>query len=103
MYKVLLVPELRKNLLSMSTLEVDVYAILHYIGHVIIYPMGESLDASRVLGIKYGRMYKVLAHPLDGESGSISDLMAVLETLGEETYSSLVRRHSLYEITLEDE
>ena len=38
---VFFVPELRRNLLSVSSLEDDIYAILHVQGQVIIYLVSE--------------------------------------------------------------
>ena len=43
--KVLLVPEMRKNFLLVSALEVDKYVVLRYNRNVIIYLIGESLDS----------------------------------------------------------
>jgi hypothetical protein len=75
--RVLLVPELRTNLLSVSALEDDGYAVLFCNGRVVIYLLGESPDATQVLGIRDGRMYRLLGQPVDRESNWISGSVVV--------------------------
>jgi hypothetical protein len=65
-----------------SSLEDDGYAVLFCNGRVVIYPLGESPDVTRVLGVRDGRMYRLLGKPVDGESSWISGSVVVQRQLG---------------------
>ena len=100
---VLFVPELKRNLVSVSALEDDGYAVLHVSGHVYIYPVSGGLGAASLLGIRDGRMYRVLGHPVDGEPGERSDSVAAAVAVSMEDSSNSVRKQSWYDMVLQDE
>ena len=90
----LFVPYLRKNFLSVSTLEHDRYVILHLEGQVIMYPIKEGMGAARMLDIKDTTTYRVLGHLVDGEFGGRPESVeTTMESSGEDSSSS-VRRPS---------
>ena len=60
MVKVLYVPELPVNFLSMSYFEIDVCGIFFSQGMTYLYPEGVSLYTRVLLGIWSKRLYKVL-------------------------------------------
>ena len=95
-------PELRGNLLSISALEDDEYAVLHVQGRVIIYPVSEGMDATRVIGTQEGNVYR-LRGLVDDESGGRSDSVAAVIATGVEDSCSFVKRPTWYEMTLVDE
>lgn len=100
---VLFVPELRKNLLSVSTLEDDGYAVLHVEGRVIIYPVSEGVDAARMIGTREGNVYRLRGQLVGDESGGRSNSVATMIAMGREDSCNSMRRPSWYEMTLEDE
>ena len=64
---VLYVPELKMNLLSILTMEVDGYTISFGDGRVLIQPKGSSKDSTLVLGAREGKVYSLQGNPI-GES-----------------------------------
>jgi hypothetical protein len=67
--EVMYVPELKVNLLSISTLEDMGYEVMFIDGHVLIRAEGAALDAAARLGIRQGMMYRVLGQPVGGSRG----------------------------------
>jgi len=57
---VLYVPGLRKNLVSVSCIEDKGFVVLFEKGQVYIYPQGGSRADSRVIGVRQGRMYRLV-------------------------------------------
>jgi hypothetical protein len=67
-------------------------------GHVLIYREGATLDASLVLGVRQGRLYRLLGQPVC-KSKRILDLGSVSVTSGCEATSSTIRSLNWYEMT----
>jgi hypothetical protein len=59
---VLLVPGLRKNLLSISTLEKKSFRISFVDGEVLMWPKGKSFNDAIVIGVQEGGLYKLKGH-----------------------------------------
>ena len=59
MRDVLCVPGLKKNLISVSTIEDRGYEVIFRDGQVLISPKGSSITSSKVIGIRYGKLYKL--------------------------------------------
>jgi hypothetical protein len=57
---VLFVLEMNVSLLSVSTLEDEGYGVMLQHGHVNKYSEGATLDATIVLGVRHGRLYRLL-------------------------------------------
>lgn len=55
---VLYVPGMRKNLISISTLEDRGYEIFFRRGQVLIYPKGAPADSARVIEVHHAKVYK---------------------------------------------
>jgi hypothetical protein len=60
---VLYVPGLKKNLVSVSTIEDRGYEVLFRDGHVLLYPKGSSITSTKVIGIRHEKLYKLMFHP----------------------------------------
>ena len=56
--EVLYVPGLKKNLISVSTVEDQGYEVTFRCGQAIVYPSGGSIDSGKVIGVRQGRLYK---------------------------------------------
>jgi hypothetical protein len=65
---------------------------------VFIYPKGATLDAASVLGVRQGRLYRLLGHPVCKSKG-ILDSGSVLVIGGCEATSRTIRSLNWYEIT----
>lgn len=61
---VLHVPQLKKSLISISTLEDRWYEVPFRKGQVLLYPRGSSIEFARVIGAHSGRLYKLMFQPL---------------------------------------
>jgi hypothetical protein len=61
--EVLYVPGLKKNLVSVSTIEEKGYEILFRDGQVLLFPRGSSITSAKVIGTRHERLYKFLFHP----------------------------------------
>jgi hypothetical protein len=61
---VLWVPELGRSVLSISTIEKKGFGILFQDGHVLIKPIGSSLDTTTVLGVRESNLYKLKGQPM---------------------------------------
>jgi len=59
MKDVLYVPSLKKNLLSISTLDDKGFIVAFIDGEVIMWPIGKSIDDSIVIGFQEGGIYKL--------------------------------------------
>jgi hypothetical protein len=59
---VLLVPGLRKNLLSISALEEKGFIISFVDGEVLMWPKGKSFNDAIVIGVQEGGLYKLKGH-----------------------------------------
>jgi hypothetical protein len=88
--EVMYVPELKVNLLSISTLEDMGYEVMFADGHVLIRAEGAALDATVRLGIRQGMMYRVLGQPVGGSRGILDQ-------------RSVSKKVSWYDLTLMDE
>jgi hypothetical protein len=124
---VLYVPELKKNLLLVSVLEDDVFAILFQKGQVLIHSERDSPDTTVSIGVREGKVYKFQGMPvqvskgiLDHGSMSVADDKEHEALKGDESsqtssscsqlsrgkeelaLSNYVRRPSSYELTLMD-
>jgi hypothetical protein len=62
--KVLYVPGLKKNLVSVSTIEEKGYEILFHDGQVLLFPRGSSITSAKVIGTRHERLYKFLFQPV---------------------------------------
>ena len=56
--KVLYVPGLKKNLISVSTIEDKGYEVTFRCGQVIMYPRGSSIESGKVIGVWHGKLYR---------------------------------------------
>jgi hypothetical protein len=63
MKDVLFVPVLRKNLLSISALEDKGYRVAFVDGQVLVWPRDSNIDATEVIGVLEGGLYKLSRHP----------------------------------------
>jgi hypothetical protein len=61
---VLLVPGMKKNLISVSTLQDRGLEVLFRGTEVLIYPRGDSMDSGQVIGVREGDLYRLLFQPL---------------------------------------
>jgi hypothetical protein len=59
MKEVLYVPCLKKNLLSISTLDKKGFRVAFIDGQVLMWPRGKTLDDAEVIGFEEGRLYKL--------------------------------------------
>jgi hypothetical protein len=58
--EVLYVPGLKKNLVSVSTIEEKGYEVLFHDGQVLLFPRGSSITSAKVIGTRHERLYKFL-------------------------------------------
>ena len=63
MKDVLFVPRLKKNLLSISSLDAEGMGVAFVDGHVLMWPRGKTIDDVIVIGEQEGRLYKLKVHP----------------------------------------
>ena len=63
MKKVLLVPGLNKNILSIYSLYLKGMRVSFIDGQVIMWPRGNTLDDAIVIGEQEGGLYKLKGHP----------------------------------------
>ena len=71
--EVLYVPGLRKNLIFVSTIEDKAYEVTFRGGQVIMYPKGSSIESSKVIGIRRGRLYRFCFQSVGALVGSGED------------------------------
>jgi hypothetical protein len=57
---VLYVPGLKKNLVSVSTIEEKGYEVLFCDGQVLLFPRGSSITSAKVIGTRHESLYKFL-------------------------------------------
>jgi hypothetical protein len=62
--EVLYVPGLKKNLVSVSTIEEKGYEVLFCDGQVLLFPRGSSITSAKVIGTRHERLYKFLFQPV---------------------------------------
>jgi hypothetical protein len=62
--EVLYVPGLKKNLVSVSTIEEKGYEVLFRDGQVLLFPRGSSITSAKVIGTRHERLYKFLFQPV---------------------------------------
>jgi hypothetical protein len=60
---VLYVPGLKKNLISVSTIEDRGYELVFRDGQVLLYPKGSSITSAKVIGIRHEKLYKLMFQP----------------------------------------
>jgi hypothetical protein len=60
---VLYVSGLKKNLVSVSTIEDRGYEVLFHDGRVLLYPKGSSITSAKVIGIQKEKLYKLMFQP----------------------------------------
>jgi hypothetical protein len=78
--EVLYVPSLKKNLVSVSTIEEKGYEILFRDGQVLLFPRGSSITSAKVIGTRHERLYKFLFQPVRAlihSTSSSSDLCEI--------------------------
>jgi hypothetical protein len=63
MNDLLFVPGLRKNLLSISTLEDKGYIVAFLDGQVLVWPKDSNIGATEVIGVREGGLYKLSRRP----------------------------------------
>jgi hypothetical protein len=56
--EVLYVPGLKKNLVSVSTIEEKGYEVLFCDGQVLLFPRGSSITSAKLIGTRHERLYK---------------------------------------------
>jgi hypothetical protein len=57
---VLYVPGLKKNLISVSTIEERGYEVLFRDGQVLLFPKGSSITSAKVIGTRHEKLYKLM-------------------------------------------
>ena len=62
MKDVLYIPFLKKNLLSISSLDKKGFRVVIIDGEVLMWPRGKSLEDASVIGTEEGGMYKLKGH-----------------------------------------
>jgi hypothetical protein len=78
--EVLYVPNLKKNLVLVSTIEEKGYEVLFRDGQVLLFPRGSSITSAKVIGTKHERLYKFLFQPVRAlihSTSSNSDLCEI--------------------------
>jgi hypothetical protein len=78
--EVLYVPGLKKNLVSVSTIEEKGYEVLFRDGQVLLFPRGSSITSTKVIGTRHERLYKFLFQPVRAlihSTSSSSDLCEI--------------------------
>jgi hypothetical protein len=58
--EVLYVPSLKKNLVSVSTIEEKGFEVLFRDGQVLLFPRGSSITSTKVIGTRHEKLYKFL-------------------------------------------
>ena len=58
--EVLYVSGLKKNFVSVSTIEEKAYEVLFHDGKVLLFPRGSSITSAKVIGTRHERLYKFL-------------------------------------------
>lgn len=58
---VLYVPSLKKNMISTSTLEDKRYRVTFIDGQVLVWKQGSNINSEKVIGVKEGGFYRLLA------------------------------------------
>jgi len=71
--KVLYVMGLKKNLVSISTIEKKGYEILFHDGQVLLFTRGSSITLAKVIGTRHERLYKFFFQPVRALIHSKSD------------------------------
>jgi hypothetical protein len=71
--EVLYVPRLKKNLISMSTIENKDYEVTFRGGQVIIYPIGSSIESGKVIGVRHGKLYRFAFQSVGALVSSVED------------------------------
>ena len=71
--KVLYVPGLKKNLISVSTIEDKGYEVAFRCGQVIMYPRGSSVDSGKVIVVRHGKLYRFCFQPVGALVSSVED------------------------------
>jgi hypothetical protein len=61
---VIFVPGMKKNLISVSTLQDRGFEVSFRGTEVLIYPRGCSINSRQVIGVRAGDLYRLLFHPL---------------------------------------
>jgi hypothetical protein len=77
--EVLYVPGLKKNLVSVSTIEEKGYEIF-FRDEQVLFPKGSSITSTKVIGTRHERLYKFLFHPVRAlihSTSSNSDLFEI--------------------------
>ena len=57
----------------MSTIEDQGYEVTFRRGQAIVYPIGDSIDSGKVIGVRHGRLYRFAFQPLRALMSSVSD------------------------------
>jgi hypothetical protein len=82
---VLYVLEIKMNLLLVSAMENNGYAISFQDGQVLIRPNTFDIDSARVLGVREGKVYRLQGKPVSGSKGILDNgSMSVTEDKEEE-------------------
>ena len=76
--KVLYVLGLAKNLISISTIEDSGYEIVFRDGKILIHPRGSSSRIAKVIGIRQGKLYRLMFQPAQALIHSSSSDMCEL-------------------------
>ena len=71
--EVLYVPGLKKNLISVSTIEDEGYEVTFRDGHVVMYPKGSSIESGKVIGVRHERLYRFNFRPVGALVSSVED------------------------------
>ena len=69
---VLHVPGLKKNLISVSSIEDKGFDVLFTDGQVLMYPKGSSVTSAKVIGVREGRLYRFLFQPCRALSHTVA-------------------------------
>jgi len=61
---VLYVQSLKRNMISISTIEDRGYELVFFYGKVLLYLEGSSITSAKVIGIRHEKLYKFMFHAL---------------------------------------
>ena len=71
--EVLYVPGLKKDLISVSTIEDKGYEVTFRSGQVIMYPKGSSVESGKVIWVRHGKLYRLCFQMVGALVSSVED------------------------------
>ena len=71
--EILYVPGLKKNIISVSTIEDKGYEVTFRCGQLIMYPRGSSIESAKVIRLRHGKLYRFSFQPIGALVSSVED------------------------------